>query len=326
MSRRLPAHLRSQRGLTMIELLIAVVLSTILIGVAFQIAIVVLTGYREHREAVGIQRSARGSLDLIADAVRNASAGVPTAQLTDAAGCTPLTAIDVLDETDGPDELSVITAAGGALSSIREVFEETSTSVTVLDGSGLSEGDMVLITDFDVGHVVKLSSVTENADDWTLGIEAITCGGIDFSYPAGSLMVRARVSRFYVEDLDGVPTLFLDPDGDGPDAGEPLAEGIDDFQVAVGVDGDDDGNLLDTDGFDDEWFGNDVGDDAPVAPTATPWRALRLTIVARALKEDTRGDWSARPEVENHAGGTVDGYRRRVVSTVVEIRNLEGSP
>jgi hypothetical protein len=27
-----------------------------------------------------------------------------------------------------------------------------------------------------------------------------------------------------------------------------------------------------------------------------------------------------------YAGGTMDGYRRRVVSTLVEIRNLEGSP
>lgn len=326
MSQRRPAHLRGQSGLTIIELLIAVVLSTVLIGVAFQIAIIVLTGYREHREAVGIQRSARGSLDLIADAVRNASAGVPTAQLTDASGCTPITAIEVVDATDGPDELSVITAAGGALSSIREVFEETSTSVTVLDGTGLTAGDMILITDFDTGHVVRLASVTENTDDWTLGIEPITCSGVDFSYPAGSLMLRARVSRFYVEDLDGVPTLFLDPDGDGADPGEPLAEGIDDFQVAVGVDGDDDGNILDTGGFDDEWHYNDVGDDDPPLPVATPWRALRLTIVARALKEDTRGDWSARPDTENHAGGTMDGYRRRVVSTVVEIRNLEGSP
>ena len=326
MTRRLPAHLRKQRGLTIIELLIAVVLSTVLIGVAFQIAIIVLTGYREHREAVGIQRSARASLDLIADAVRNASAGVPTAKLTDAAGCTDVEAISVLDATDGPDELTVITAAGVALTSVRELFEETSGAITVLDGTGLAAGDTIIVTDFDVGHAVRLASVPDNGSDWTLGIEPITCPGVDFAYAPGALVLRAKVSRFYVEDVDGVPTLFLDPDGDGADPAEPLAEGIEDFQVAVGVDVDGDGTVLDTQDSLDEWFHNDTADDPPPSPTVTPWRALRLTVVARALVEDARGDWSARPDVENRAGELRDGYRRRVVSTIVEVRNLEGSP
>jgi prepilin-type N-terminal cleavage/methylation domain-containing protein len=323
---RAPAHVRGERGLTMIELMVAMVLSTLLIGAAFQIAIVVLTGYRQHREAVGIQRSARGSLDLIADAVRNGSAGVPTANLTDAAGCTDLTAVSVIDSSIEPDELTVITAAGGTVTSVRELFEETSSSITVLDGTGLAAGDLVLVTDFDKGHVVHLSSVTDNGSDWTLAIDAITCPAVDFAYSPGALVLRAKVSRFYVEDVDGVPTLFMDPDGDGSEAAEPLAEGIEDFQVAVGVDVDGDGTLVDSGDTTDEWFYNDAADGAPPDITATPWRALRLSVVARATKEDTTGTWSARPDLENHSGAADDGYRRRMVSTIVEIRNLEGSP
>jgi hypothetical protein len=76
----------------------------------------------------------------------------------------------------------------------------------------------------------------------------------------------------------------------------------------------------------DEWHYNASGDLDPPAITATPWRAMRLTIVARAAKTDIDGDWSLRPAIEDHDAGNLDGFRRRAASTVVEIRNLTGSP
>jgi prepilin-type N-terminal cleavage/methylation domain-containing protein len=318
---------RRERGFTLVELMVAMTLVTVLVAVAFQIAIVVISSHKQHRQAVAVQRAARGSLDLIADAVRNASAGVPTAQLTDAAGCTVLSAISVVDDDNGPDELSLITAAGGTVTSLREVFDEDSTEMVVLDGTGVSAGDLVLITDFDVGHVVRVTSVLDQGDSWTFGIEPIGCAGAVLTYSPGALVLRAKVIRYYVEDLDGVPTLFMDPDGDGGDAAEPLAEGIEDFQVAVGVDADADGTVLDDEGPADEWFYNAAGDLTPPVITTLPWRALRLTVVARSLTEDEGAEVSTRPEAENHDGETAaDGYRRRGVSTTVEIRNLAGSP
>lgn len=317
---------RGERGFTLVELMVSMTLVTVMVAVAFQIALVVVKGHRQHREAVGVQRAARGSLDLVADAIRNASAGVPTAKLTDAAGCTELAAISVTDSDAGPDELSVITAAGATVTSLRAIFDEGSTSMTILDGTGLRPGDLVLVTDFDVGHVVRVTSVTDNGSSWTLGIEAISCAGTEFAYAPGALVLRAKVIRFYAEELDGVPTLFMDPDGDGADPAEPLAEGVEDFQVAVGVDINADGGVLDTADTTDEWFFNAEGDLTPPTITDTPWRALRLTVVARSLTEDVGGEWSTRPTAENHAGeGAPDGFRRRMVSTIVEIRNLEGS-
>jgi prepilin-type N-terminal cleavage/methylation domain-containing protein len=317
---------RGQRGFTIVELLVAMVLCTLLIGVAFEIGIIVVTGYRQHREAVAVQRAARGTIDIVADAVRNASAGVPSGVMTDAAGCTGISAIEVINSSSGPDELSVITAAGSTVTSTREVIDQTSGVVTVLDASGLSEGDLILITDFTTGVVLKLSGIEDQGDSFRLGLEPTGCG-VDFSYPVGALVLRAKVSRFYVEDVDGVPTIFMDPDSDGPEAGEPLAEGVEDFQVAVGVDVDADGTVTDSENDADEWFGNDPADVDPPALTTTPWRALRVTVVARTAKEDPRGEWSARPSAEDHLGATAaDGYRRRMVSTIIEVRNLEGSP
>jgi prepilin-type N-terminal cleavage/methylation domain-containing protein len=315
-----------QRGFTIVELLVAMTLVTILIGVAFQIGIIVVTGYRQHRDAVAVQRAARGSLDLIGDAVRNASAGVPTGDLTDAAGCTALTAVSVVDASDGPDELSVITAAGGMVSSLRTRLTDATTAVTVVDAAGLAEGDLMLVTDLDRGHVVRVATPPQPGGGYDrFDIEPPGCDA-SFDYAPGSLILRARIARFFIDDVDGVPTLFLDEDGDGPAAAEPLAEGIEDLQVAIGVDVDRDGRLEEDGTTLDEWFGNAEGDPPPPPMALRPWRALRVTIVARTLREDRRGGWSARPTVENRDGGPVDGFRRRVVSTIVEIRNLEGSP
>lgn len=316
---------RGERGLTIVELLIAMVLATFVIAVSFRISIIVIDGYRQHREAVAVQRAARGTLDLVSDAVRNASAGVPSGQVTDAVGCTPFTGLQVTNATDGPDELHVISASGATLTTLRANFTEDQTSLTVLDGTGLVAGDEVLVTNFDVGHVVQITDVTDNGSDWTLAIEPITCPGVEFTYTPGAMVLRAKVQHFYVEEIDGVPTMFLDADSDGVGEPEPLAEGVEDFQVAVGVDADDDGEVTDTVSTTDEWSYNADGDAAPADVITKPWRALRLTVVARTIKA-SEGRWSAPPPAEDHEGGVEDGYRRRMVSTIVEIRNLSGSP
>lgn len=317
-----------QGGFTMVELMVAMVLTTLLIGVMFQVSIVILKSYRQHRDAVAIQRAARSSLDLIADAVRNASAGVPSGQLIDATGCTTdLTGIDVINDTAGPDRLQVITASGGVVSSIREDFSSESGDMEILDGAGLRNGDLIILTNFQQGHVLRIDGdPIDNTDSWTLPIDSI-CSGVTFTYTRGAMVIRAKVAEFYVEDLDDVPTLWLDPDGEGIEDPEPLAEGVEDLQIAVGVDADGDGGVLDEASTEDEWHYNVVGDEAPPDITVTTWRALRITVVARAAVVDADGDWSRRPEIEDHIGATADdGFRRRTTSTVVEIRNLTGSP
>jgi prepilin-type N-terminal cleavage/methylation domain-containing protein len=315
-----------QRGFTLVELLVAMTLVTIVLGLAFQISVIVINGYKDHREGVSVQRAARGSLDLIADAVRNASAAVPSGAISDASGCAAFNGVSVVDGGDAPDEVYVMTAAGGVVSSLRTRIDQGDSSATVVDATGLVAGDLVLVTDFDTGHILRLSSdPSASGSYYNLDFDTPSCGA-SYVYPEGSLLVRAKVARFYIEDLDGVPTLYMDPDDTGPEAAEPLAEGVEDFQVAVGVDFNGDGSVTDTQDTLDEWYGNAQGDEPAPAVTTLPWRALRMTLVARTLVEDARGDWSERPALENRDGGEMDGFRRRMVSTIVEIRNLEGSP
>jgi prepilin-type N-terminal cleavage/methylation domain-containing protein len=316
-----------QRGFTLVELMVAMTLVTLLIGVAFQIGVVVINGFREHREAVAVQRAARAAIDLMADSVRNAAVAVPTAVITDTVGCNDFDGLDVRDNDDAPDELLLVTGGSGVITSLRAQFNQSSSTMTLLDGSGIVAGDLLVVSDFQKGHVVKVATVTDNGDTWQVDVAAAACAVPTFEYNPGAIVLRAHVARFFVADVDDVPTLQLDPDGEGgPLPPEPLAEGIEDLQVAVGIDTNGDGLVQDQGTDEDEWHYNVALDSPPEAITTRRWRALRLTVVGRSLREDVGAELSFRPAAENREAGNLDGFRRRVASTVVELRNLEGSP
>jgi prepilin-type N-terminal cleavage/methylation domain-containing protein len=320
-----------QAGFTLVELMVSVVLVGVVTSLSVRLASTVIDAYREQRIAMAIQRAARASIDLVSDAVRNASAGVATGDARDAAGCSDVVGIDVVNRSDGPDQISVIYASGGIVTSLRSSVTAASSRFTVTSGDGLAVGDRVLITDGTSGRLLPVNRIEPSGADVEIRTVAagVGCPGVPMpadGYRAGALVVRARASTFYIATAAGVPTLMLDPDGTGPEVAEPLAEGIEDMQIAVGVDLDGDGALREDGSTSDEWFYNAAGDLDPPAVTTTRWRAVRVTVVARTTQERQPTTTSLRPALEDRPAGIPDPYRRRVLSTVVEIRNLEGSP
>jgi prepilin-type N-terminal cleavage/methylation domain-containing protein len=316
--RRGTAARNGERGFTLIELMVATTLMTVLVAMTLQLAFTMVEGFRTQRTALAIERNARGSIDFLAVAVRGASTGVVTGELRDAAGCTDTAAISVVNASDGPDRLSVIYALPGALTSTRETVSVGTSQFEVADAAGLAEGDAIILTNTDLGRVIPVTAVTGDRITTT----PTTCTGLSFpDFPPGSLVVRARVAVFYVEAAaDGTPMLMMDPDGDGDRTPEPIAEGIEDLQVSIGVDVDRDGILTDNGDTADEWFYNAEGDADPPPITGGGWRALRLTVIARDLAAGTAR--SARAAAEDHAAGTEDGHRRRILTTTAEIRNF----
>lgn len=324
----------SESGMTLVELMISMVILGIVIAAAFNVAYTVMNSYRDHRRAMAVERSARGAMTVLTDAVRNASPGVETAQITDLVGCSTLKGINVVNRSDGPDTLQLVYATGAVITSIRQEFNQDSAELVVLDGSGLKAGDHVLVTDFDDrGHIVPITDVNDNGDSWTLSLSSPPSGLCSpavpsFSYAVLSTVLRAQVAEFSVTEGD-VPVLMMDRDGAGPGEPEPVAEGIEDLQIAIGIDEDGNGEVsADADDGADEWVYNHPDDlDPLLAITARPYRALRLTVVARSIDETTSQPTSLRPKAEDHDGATSpDVYRRRSLSTRVEIRNLQGSP
>src|SRR5205807_7295177 len=158
---------------------------------------------------------------------------------------------------------------------------------------------------------------------------ASQCGSINLpsgGYPVGSLVIRAQHATFSIGSVNSVPTMMMDPDAGGSAVAEPFAEGIEDLQIAIGVDVNGDGVISEvgSSANDDEWQGNVAGDSV----LSGSIRAVRVTIVARSTQA-LAGPISSfnLPAVEDRpAGATFDKYRRRVLRSVVETRNLSGSP
>jgi prepilin-type N-terminal cleavage/methylation domain-containing protein len=324
-----------QAGLTLIELMISMTILSIAVAAAFTMGYTMINGYRESRRTVAVERAARGAMTFVSTAVRSASAGVETGDITDAVGCNSWKGLEVINETDAPDELRVIYASGAVVTSLRSTVDQDSTTLVVVDGSQLSQGDgLLLITPGVAGHFLAVEATSDNGDEtWTVDLAqaaSAACPAVPpFSYGVGSMVLRAKLAHFFVDDDGGLPMLMMDPDGAGDAEPEPVAEGIEDLQVAVGVDLDDDGSLLEVGGAadDDEWFHNVDGDSAPPDVVARPWRALRLTLTARSLVTTSAATDSLRPPAEDREVATAgDAFRRRSLSTTIEIRNLRGSP
>jgi prepilin-type N-terminal cleavage/methylation domain-containing protein len=319
----------AQKGFTLVELMVSLVIFSFAIAGVLAVAVAMTRAFREQRRVVATENAVRAPLDFIVDALRQASPGVTTGTITDGQDCSfTAGAISFVDNTTAPDELTIVYASGGVVSTTHSVVDGSSTSITIPTEhvAQFAVGDYVLVTDGAQGTLVAVTSVGTDA----LGI-APTCTTAfpGAGYPAGSMLIRAQRARFVIEDLDGIPTLKLYANGATSDA-EPVAEGVEDLQVALGVDADGDGAVTGdilaygTGTTSDEWIGNASGDVLPAGAI----RAVHVVLVSRDTSP-LRGTASFYEPADalNHTGSTTaDNFRRRMLNSTVEIRNLTGSP
>jgi prepilin-type N-terminal cleavage/methylation domain-containing protein len=313
---------RRQHGFTMVELMISLALVAIVIGLMMQIAVVMLSGFKEQREALELSRNARAASELLSEAVRNASAGVTTGDVRDSTGCNDVVGIKVTNHDDEPDEIEIIYASGGIVTSARADVSTATTTFPVVDATGIIAGDKIIITSGTEGRLLPVVAVGNPGVTTDITTNTNLCGGSQAmtTFAGGALVIRARYAKLAVEvGPDGIPMLTVDPDGIGPEESEILAEGIEDIQIAVGVDLDGDSAILDLGDTTDEWFYNAPGDTDPPSITLGQWRAIRVTVTAQDLRN--RGS-SARAAAEDRPAGSLDSHRRRTLRTQIEIRNL----
>lgn len=331
---------RGQRGMTVIELMIAVVILAIVVAAAFSVSYSIMNSYREHRRAIGVERSARGAMQVLVDAVRNSSPGVPNAQIVDLIGCELATAwkgIRVDNDSDGPDAIDLVYSKGGLITTLRVAFTDTSNVMVVENAEQFRPGDQILVTDFVTGHLMTIQSINQAGPDWNLtllnGAPQAMCPAppAAFTYFPRATVLRVQKARFFVSAT--APVLMMDPDGTPgplPLPEEAVAEGVEDLQIAIGVDLDGNGGIGvegGAAGNDDEWVYNHPDDSDPPPIDTLPYRAIRLTVIARTADDTSNVATSLRPAAEDRAAATTpDVSRRRTLSTIVELRNLEGSP
>jgi len=106
-----------------------------------------------------------------------------------------------------------------------------------------------------------------------------------------------------------------------------LAEGVEDFQIAYGFDGINgqplDGTITEIGigANDDEWVYNVAGDAWPADTSGL--RAVRISVLLRTANRDPSYTGGTTGILEDHTWTSpLDGYRRRIIRLVENVRNL----
>lgn len=324
----------ARRGFTLIELMVSLVLFSFAVSGVLSVAVSMSQGFREQRAAMAAEAAVRVPLDYLVEVLRQASPAAPTGNIQDAGTCTGAVLAVQNNQGSGSgsgaptgwDRLEVMYASGAVVTSTLDPYDGTSNVVRVNDASQLIAGDYIILSNTGQGHLFRVIGISGNY----LNL-ATACAGFippaGGKYSPGSLVIRAQHSVFSIGAVDGVPTLMMDPDAAGPSPAEPLAEGIEDMQLVLGIDSNNDGQLgveSGAAGNDDEWQGNNAADSALPGTV----RAVRVTLVARTTS-GLIGNAAPffRPAVEDHgSSGSGDKFRRRILRSTVEVRNMAGSP
>jgi prepilin-type N-terminal cleavage/methylation domain-containing protein len=196
-------------------------------------------------------------------------------------------------------------------------------------------------------EVVFLTGVQENSDKLQNGSNFSYTGTllpnqtytnkVLNTFPAGSTVNFLENSNaiatfneisYYIDEDD--PTDPNDPtfprlyrrytSADGATTVQLIAEHIEDLQFSFwkedGVDNDGDGEIDEADELSWDSTTSPLNEDSD-----TDIRMIRVSLVARS-KHEHRNFTGNRPALEDHSAGTTDGFRRRVLTFTVKVRNF----
>jgi prepilin-type N-terminal cleavage/methylation domain-containing protein len=356
------------RGMTIVEVMVATALAGILSGSLLMMVRSQLIAYETNDQVDRAQQNARVAIDLLESMGRRACGGLavgsvglnvgtpsvqPCLRFYDGAvqaggtfiNATPTGAADAVELIFASSPFSKLVGAPS--------LSATPPTAAVADVSNFHALDYVIIGDMQTGVLLQIATGGV-ATTGTGGPP--TAGTLTFVVPGGTLAVpsnpalnlastslyvmKAQSFALYVETTKSAYAnmLMLDPDGmlgtDHLDA-QPLADGVIDLQVAVGIDGTDlDGVLQENPGgAGDDWYGNASGETIPAPPwnragTSDPQlRQLRITTVVRTLNQypgvaPTLGPFEDRSTYPATATGGGPRYRSERVVIAPRVWNL----
>jgi len=242
------------------------------------------------------QQNARIAMEFLSRDIRMAAFGMPEIAVNGFSDAiTPAN-----DVTNGTDEITVISAYRQISTSAAAAARED-TTVTLQSSADAAK--------FDTGTKRYLYldgiSVRDNYEITNIaGAQLTVTPSLRRDYNANAPVFLVKAITYQVDfTAPDHPRLLRDENaGIGPQV---VAQDIEDLQFAYQ---DADGN----------WF------DSP--PVLEDIVAVRVSLIARTSREGRewdRADIGVRPAIEDHAAaGTRDGYRRRSLSTLVEVHNM----
>mgnify|MGYP003393991698 CR=1 FL=1 len=341
------------KGFTLIEILVSLAILGIVLAGIYSVYNMQHKSYIVQEQVAEMQQNERIALQMITRDIRTAGLGLACKQSgiiftedangngalnngEDINGDTLLTTFGDGQGFDGSDTIALAyyvfrpdNAVGGN-SQTADNFNPTAATFHVIDATGFTatEGDNLVIiynqnnpcnyATVAVTNVVEASGTLTHAVG--KAIENLP-GGAGPGFSSGDRVRRLRTNEgggiitYRIGNPDGY-TLYRTIRTTGAPVVQPLADNIEDLQIAYGFDIN--GNGVVELG---EWFNTPAGQDM------TLLREIRVTLVARTIRDDPEFNVGTRPPVENHAPATNTTeakYRRRVLQTTIKLRNIDG--
>ncbi len=299
-------------GFTLVELLIALVLSVVIIGAVYYSFNTQQKSFSLINQKVSMRQQGRAAIDFMMRDIRMAGSRVPKSK-----------AMVITDSTQGPDQVSVLFASSekdfisGFI--ITSSTNGSSDSVTVVtqDGSGFAPNNAYYKKNIILMKRDGSCSVIRKIQNYGVsGSGAYRIFQLTSS-PASSIFgdSQADLSANYKNQYAYIVstntysvsshTLYLNENNGGPKV--PLSENVDDLQIAY----------VDRKGT---WYC--TGSNSASPPSIPDLSAVRITLLVRTAIPDP-DFMGQRPAIEDHAAAKkTDHYRRRLLRSYVKIRNL----
>jgi len=303
-----------QTGLTLIEILVAMVISLILMAGVLQIFQANKQSFRVQESLSLIQENGRTAMRILEEDLR----------MADFWGCRSQD-IDITDNLDSTDASYVNLLANGGISgtngtgagitpdsitiegarstgtTISAAMPTTAAALPLISGAGLQQGDIMLVTDCIRGDIMQITNASPDTSNTIVHSSggAVSPGNntSDLSriYDTDAMVFQARQTTYsIIADPDsGEPSLFRT---EGTAAPVEMVEGIEDMQIEYG-------ELL-----------NAITGDMRYVPADGPGldmsqvRSVRITLTARST-------------ATNVAVGGGDSRLRRTFNNTISLRN-----
>ncbi len=336
------------KGFTLIELMVAVFLSGLVVMAAFHVHTTFQSTLNRQEEISRMQQTMKVTRELLVSRIRGAGGGVSSNIWTDCGGQRPIgpfmihnaNALGSADNAEGgqdndPDWFEVLSADYNSSGTLSKNHPIVSTNKPTDEAANFQVGDLLLIQNEHGACLLMVRKVQKNKIIHQThgggGNPISECYGADLSVcknamktnqlPAGSPIINMgrKSAAFRVDVSDPKrPMLMMASGQAGGDPAlydwQPIAEGVEDMQIAVHLDTDDPPN-----GFGNIW----VNSRDLTANETSRVRAVRLSLVFRSTSEIPGWNQGRRPALEDRpAASATDGYVRRTFTTIIKLRNI----
>ncbi len=348
----------AESGFTLVELLVGIVVSAIIIGAAFAILTTSQRGLKVNEQVVDMQQSARMAMELLSRDIKMAGFGSPAAVIGNCQISGQSYAIIPNDQTptgadSGPDSVQLLVPTTRTEGANRWTLSQPTSSngtsqinlqpgaVTDMVNAGLVAGSYI-----SIGGTATAVVTSVNAGTNSIGVTIPAPMWFQAEDPV-YLLQCIRYQVVPLPDagnlcLGGAPCLTRGVAGvtTGPNAEAPIAQGIEDLQLAYACDGcvsTINGGIADriiddqngSNSFDQADFLSDkTWQTAPLTPDKI--KLVQIALVARqsqndqGLGESDKGAMGS-GQLTVSADRTLaadSNHRRRILAKTVELRNV----